>query len=57
MTVDTLVSEIVALKTIAAYRGGLDIDTHVSKEAAENGLVEVLQGKMNIDRFDLVVCL
>ncbi|KAJ4869846.1 glutamate-ammonia ligase [Raphanus sativus] len=34
---------IVALKTIAAYRGGLDIDTHVSKEAAENGLFEVLQ--------------
>ncbi|KAJ4904775.1 glutamate-ammonia ligase [Raphanus sativus] len=37
------VLQIVALKTIAAYRGGLDIDTHVSKEAAENGLVEVLQ--------------
>ncbi|KAG2329124.1 hypothetical protein Bca52824_000304 [Brassica carinata] len=36
--------KIVALKTIAAYRSGLDIDTHVSKEVAENGLVEVLQG-------------
>ncbi|KAJ0255276.1 Nodulin/glutamine synthase-like protein [Hirschfeldia incana] len=39
----SLVPEIVALKTIAAYRSGLDIDTHVSKEVAENGLVEVLQ--------------
>ncbi|KAF3520871.1 hypothetical protein DY000_02061231 [Brassica cretica] len=34
---------IVALKTIAAYRSGLDIDTHVSKEVVESGLVEVLQ--------------
>ena len=42
---DTLVPEIVALKTIAAYRSGLDIDTHVSKEVVESGLVEVLQGK------------
>ncbi|KAL9832210.1 putative glutamine synthetase [Arabidopsis thaliana] len=39
----TLVPEIVALKTIAAYRSGLDIDTYVSKEVAENGLVEVLR--------------
>ncbi|CAF2168637.1 unnamed protein product [Brassica napus] len=45
LTVDTLVPEIVALKTIAAYRSGLDIDTHVSKEVAENGLVEVLQAE------------
>ncbi|KAL0724961.1 hypothetical protein Bca4012_039560 [Brassica carinata] len=41
---DTLVPEIVALKTIAAYPSGLDIDTHVRKEVAETGLVEVLQG-------------
>ncbi|XP_013605508.1 PREDICTED: protein fluG-like [Brassica oleracea var. oleracea] len=40
---NSLVLEIVALKTVAAYRSGLDIDTHVTKEAAENGLVEVLQ--------------
>ncbi|WZZ81572.1 protein fluG-like [Brassica napus] len=40
---NSLVPEIVALKTVAAYRSGLDIDTHVTKEAAENGLVEVLQ--------------
>ncbi|KAF8079457.1 hypothetical protein N665_1026s0014 [Sinapis alba] len=40
---NSLVPEIVALKTVAAYRSGLDIDTHVSKEVAENGLVEVLQ--------------
>nr|VDD61833.1 unnamed protein product [Brassica oleracea] len=43
LTVDTLVPEIFALKTIAAYRSGLDIDTHVSKEVVESGLVEVLQ--------------
>uniref|UniRef100_M4EID3 GS catalytic domain-containing protein n=1 Tax=Brassica campestris TaxID=3711 RepID=M4EID3_BRACM len=36
---------IVALKTIAAYRSGLDIDTHVSKEVAESGLLEVLQAE------------
>ncbi|XP_023638546.1 protein fluG [Capsella rubella] len=40
---NSLVPEIVALKTIAAYRSGLDIDTHVSKEVAEKGLAEVLQ--------------
>ncbi|XP_010412750.1 PREDICTED: protein fluG [Camelina sativa] len=40
---NALVPEIVALKTIAAYRSGLDIDTHVSKEVAEKGLAEVLQ--------------
>ena len=44
----TLVPEIVALETVAAYRSGLDIDTHVTKEAAENGLVEVLQGKRHV---------
>lgn len=40
---NSLVPEIVALKTVAAYRSGLDIDTHVTKEVAESGLVEVLQ--------------
>ncbi|KFK34564.1 hypothetical protein AALP_AA5G162200 [Arabis alpina] len=40
---NSLVPEIVALKTIAAFRNGLEIDTHVSKEVAEKGLVEVLQ--------------
>ncbi|CAN7128400.1 unnamed protein product [Brassica rapa subsp. narinosa] len=45
LTVDTLVPDIVALKTIAAYRSGLDIDTHVSKEVAESGLLEVLQAE------------
>ncbi|XP_010556518.1 PREDICTED: protein fluG isoform X2 [Tarenaya hassleriana] len=39
----SFVPEIVALKTIAAYRGGLDINTHVSREVAEEGLKEVLQ--------------
>lgn len=48
LTLVTLVPEIVALKTIAAYRSGLDIDTHVSKEVAEKGLVEVLQGKTDL---------
>ncbi|CAH8375263.1 unnamed protein product [Eruca vesicaria subsp. sativa] len=43
LTLDTLVPEIVALKTVAAYRSGLDFDTHVSKQVAESGLVEVLK--------------
>lgn len=45
---DTLVPEIVALKTIAAYRSGLDIDTHVSEEVAERSLAEVLLGKQRL---------
>uniref|UniRef100_A0A1J3HL43 Protein fluG n=1 Tax=Noccaea caerulescens TaxID=107243 RepID=A0A1J3HL43_NOCCA len=40
---NSLVPEVVALKTIAAYRSGLDIDTHVSEQVAEKGLAEVLQ--------------
>uniref|UniRef100_A0A1J3D493 Protein fluG n=1 Tax=Noccaea caerulescens TaxID=107243 RepID=A0A1J3D493_NOCCA len=40
---NSLVPEVVALKTIAAYRSGLDIDTRVSEQVAEKGLAEVLQ--------------
>ncbi|OMO73719.1 Amidohydrolase 2 [Corchorus olitorius] len=35
-------NEIVGLKTIAAYRSGLEINPHVSKQDAEIGLSEVL---------------
>ncbi|KAA8516596.1 hypothetical protein F0562_016898 [Nyssa sinensis] len=34
--------KIVGLKSIAAYRSGLDINTNVTKKEAEEGLVEVL---------------
>ncbi|XP_058077224.1 protein fluG [Magnolia sinica] len=37
--------KIVALKSIAAYRSGLAIDTHVSKEDAEEGLLQDLRAK------------
>ena len=33
------------MKSIAAYRSGLKIDTKVSKKAAEEGLLEDLHGK------------
>lgn len=33
------------MKSVAAYRSGLEIDTKVSKEAAEEGLLEDLHGK------------
>ncbi|KAK6943902.1 Glutamine synthetase, catalytic domain [Dillenia turbinata] len=35
-------ANIVALKSIAAYRSGLEIDTHVTEKDAEDGLFEVL---------------
>ncbi|ONK70939.1 uncharacterized protein A4U43_C04F3070 [Asparagus officinalis] len=38
----TVAGKIVAMKSIAAYRSGLDIDTDVSKKAAEEGLLEDL---------------
>lgn len=40
----TLATTVVGLKSIAAYRGGLEIDPYVSKQEAENGLSEVLSG-------------
>lgn len=36
--------KIVAFKSIAAYRGGLEINTKVSEKDAEKGLHETLQG-------------
>lgn len=36
-------NEIVGLKSIAAYRSGLEINPYVTKEDAEIGLSEVLQ--------------
>lgn len=40
----TVAEKIVALKSIAAYRSGLEIDTEVSKSDAEKGLLEDLNG-------------
>lgn len=44
----TLAGEIVGLKSIAAYRSGLDINTHVTEKEAEEGLTEVLRGKCQL---------
>ncbi|KAL5995194.1 hypothetical protein ACLOJK_025252 [Asimina triloba] len=41
----TLADKVVALKSIAAYRSGLEIDTHVSKKDAEEGLFQELRDK------------
>lgn len=41
----TVADDIVAMKSIAAYRSGLQIDTEVTKRAAEEGLFEDLNGK------------
>lgn len=43
-TSPTVADKVVAFKSIAAYRSGLDIDTQVSKEAAEEGLLEEFNG-------------
>ncbi|ONK74124.1 uncharacterized protein A4U43_C03F3020 [Asparagus officinalis] len=40
----TVTGKIVAMKSIAAYRSGLDINTNVSKKADEEGLLEDLHG-------------
>nr|DAD48788.1 TPA_asm: hypothetical protein HUJ06_018725 [Nelumbo nucifera] len=39
---NTVADRVVALKSIAAYRSGLEIDTHVNKKDAEEGLIETL---------------
>ncbi|XP_020245985.1 subtilisin-like protease SBT4.3 isoform X2 [Asparagus officinalis] len=45
----SVAGKIVAMKCIAAYRSGLDIDTNVSKKAAEEGLLEDLHGSAKKD--------
>lgn len=42
---DTVADKIVSLKSIAAYRSGLQIDTEVSWKAAEEGLLADLNCK------------
>jgi len=41
----TVADEIFGLKSIAAYRSGLEINTNVTKEDAEEGLRQVLIGE------------
>lgn len=41
----TVADRIVALKSIAASRGGLDINTSVSRIDAEDGLAQALHGQ------------
>ncbi|RWR93822.1 Amidohydrolase 2 [Cinnamomum micranthum f. kanehirae] len=45
LVIVTVADKVVALKSIAAYRSGLEIDTHVSKKDAEQGLIEVLSAR------------
>lgn len=40
----TLANDIYGLKSIAAYRSGLEINVNVSRKDAEEGLIDVLQG-------------
>ena len=40
----TVADKIVGLKSIAAYRSGLEINTNVATKDAEEGLSEVLRG-------------
>ena len=44
----TVAGEIVAFKSIAAYYGGLNINTNVTKKDAEEGLTQVLTGQQSL---------
>ncbi|KMZ59849.1 hypothetical protein ZOSMA_64G00660, partial [Zostera marina] len=44
----TISNRVVSMKSIVAYRSGLKIDTHVSKMAAEEGLLEDFNAKRPI---------
>lgn len=50
----TVADKIVGLKSIAAYRSGLEINTRVTIEEAEESFAEVLSSKNN---FFFFVCL
>lgn len=41
----TVAGEIYGLKSIAAYRSGLEINTNVTRQDAEEGLGQVLLGE------------
>lgn len=43
-----MAGEIFGLKSIAAYRSGLEINTNVTKQDAEEGLTQVLLGELNM---------
>ena len=44
----TVAGEIYGLKSIAAYRSGLEINANVSTKDAEGGLAEVLSGQYSM---------
>lgn len=46
LSVDTLADKVVAFKSIAAYRSGLEFNTEVTAKEAEEGLKAVLHGKI-----------
>ncbi|KVI04619.1 Amidohydrolase 2 [Cynara cardunculus var. scolymus] len=45
------VAKVVGLKSIAAYRSGLEINTNITRKEAEEGLAEVLLGEFNYNTF------
>ncbi|KAI9153547.1 hypothetical protein LWI28_012944 [Acer negundo] len=55
----SVADKIVGLKSIAAYRSGLEINTNVTKEDAEEGLAEVLLGgkPVRITNKSLIDCI
>lgn len=46
----TVADGIFGFKSIAAYRSGLEINTNVSRQDAEEGLAEVLSGEFPIQQ-------
>lgn len=52
-----MAGEIFGLKSIAAYRSGLEINTNVTKQEAEEGLTQVLLGELNMKIGFKMLCL
>lgn len=52
-----MAGEIFGLKSIAAYRSGLEINTNVTKQEAEEGLTQVLLGELNTKIGFKMLCL
>ena len=44
----TVANQIFGLKSIAAYRSGLEINTNATRKDAEEGLSEILSGECSI---------
>lgn len=51
----TLADKVVGLKSIAAYRSGLEINTNVTLKEAEEGLSDVLRGEYQHVQLNFIV--